>query len=356
MPRLIRLDHPGPTLAPAPTTSIRFFPLLCGALIALTSSIAFADSRPSIESVLLDSPFSRGDLEDVLKGEIVVTAVKHRSDRELAVGLACLVAEGADPMTPFNLVRSMLPTKTVDQFEVLDPANPEQAFGKLKLGAHARKELGRYLDFEPGVGLNLSAEEADSFRAVRSAHAKPVPADVVDAAIQAALQKRYESYRDKGLSGIAPYLRDSGEEALPGKELGRILDQSYALRRIFPKFMSMWRAYPEKMLPDAKETYFWVRSTVDDRPMIVLAHQVDWQDDGTRLLGERIFYASHFFDAGLTVAISMPIREGRLFALVERVWIDGYTRFSSAKKALGQKMLKRKLRDQVKRREACIDD
>jgi hypothetical protein len=337
-------------------TSGQLILCLSSLLIATISSVALADSHPTVESLMLGSPFSQEDVELVLAGKIAVTGVQHPSDRELAVGLACLAAEGSDPMAPFDRVRPMLPSKTIEQFEMIDAADPHRAFKKLTISAGGREELRRYLDFESGIGLNLSAHEVASFQAVRRAHTEPIASDIVDTTLQAALQERYASYRSKGLSGIAPYLRGTAEAVHPDHELGQIIDQSRTLRKLFPDFMNTWSVHTKAILPDAKESYFWARSTVDDRPMIILAHQVDWRDGNTRFIGERIFYASHFFNAGQTIAISTPTREGRFFVLVERIWIDGYSGFASTKHALGEELLKRQLMDQVDRRESCLSD
>jgi hypothetical protein len=81
--------------------------------------------------------------------------------------------------------------------------------------------------------------------------------------------------------------------------------------------MKMWDSYPEDSLPDATEAFYWILTSIEDRPMLVL---------------------------------------GAALSLVDRVWVDGYSGLSSAKHSLGEQMLGRSLVEQVERREVCISD
>jgi hypothetical protein len=325
-------------------------------LATLASSLASADSLPRVEDLLKGSAFDSKEIERVLAGEIAVTTVKHPSDRELAVGIACLVADDVDPMKPFDRSRPMLPGDSIREFQPIDPSDPDAAFGKIEITSTDREELRRYLDFEEGLGLNLSPDEVATFRREERKHSKPAPLDVVNAVVRRALRDRFDAYRAKGLAGIAPYVREGGELVAPGDELGTIIDQSRVLRKLFPEFMAIWEDYPNSTTKAQDEAFYWIRSTVDDRPMFTLAHQMSWGDGTTRLRGERLFYASHFFNAGQTIVVSTPTQEGRLFALIERLWIDGYSSFSSVKHSVGEKMLTRQMLEKVERRESCVVD
>jgi hypothetical protein len=329
-------------------------PLLLGLFMAAPP--ASATSLPSVAELLGGSAFTDEDIAAVLDGEIAVTSVQHASDRELAVGLACLVSADADPMAPFDRPRPMLPAEGIEAFERVDPAAPELAFEKFELTEETREELERYVEFDSGIGLNLSPTEETSFDGLVGSGSEPVDRERANAAVRHALIARLNSYRSEGLAGIAPYVREGGELVAPGRELEQILDQSDVLRRLFPRFMNMWDSYPKGRLPDATEAFYWIRTSVAERPMLVLAHQVGWHGGTSRLKGERLFYASHFFNAGHTIAVSTPTREGRLFSLIDRVWIDGYSGLSSVKHALGERMLRRRLVEQVEQRRVCISD
>jgi hypothetical protein len=86
---------------------------------------------------------------------------------------------------------------------------------------------------------------------------------------------------------------------------------------------------------------------------MLLAHQASWTDGDTWMIGERHFYISHFFNGSYAVAFVVPAREGRLFAMMDRLWVDGFSGMAGLKKRVGRNMLADRLRDEVLKREAC---
>lgn len=325
-------------------------------VILLASSPSAAEPLPTVESLLKGSPFSAEDIENVLSGEVVVTTVKYESDRELAVGLACLVEPGVDPIAAFDRPKPMLPSDGIKDFERVDPANARPAFEKLQLRDESREELQRFMDFESGLGLNMSPAEIERFNALSAAHPAPIEPGILDRTVQELLQQRVDAYRKRGLAGIAPYVREEGKLVSPAEELEKIVDQSESFRRLFPRFMEMWMVFPRTQIPGSDESYFWVRSVAADRPMLMLTHKVEWREENTRLMGERIFYVSHFFNAGHTNAVATETKEGRLFALVSRLWVDGYSGMSGVKHSLGEELVEGRLLKQVDRRDLCVAD
>ena len=79
---------------------------------------------------------------------------------------------------------------------------------EVKLQPNGEKEAKRYLNVEPGSELNLDAKEIAAFQALKAGgDADNVPVQKVEALIRQVLLARYQAYRSKGLSGIAPYER-----------------------------------------------------------------------------------------------------------------------------------------------------
>jgi hypothetical protein len=120
----------------------------------------------------------------------------------------------------------------------------------------------------------------------------------------------------------------------------------------FPDFFDLWNLYPKAELSDARQHYFWIRSPIRNRPALILSHRAAWQQGDVYMVGERHFYISHFFNGGYTMAFSIPVQEGRLFAMMERLWIDGYSGMAGLKRSLGRKMIASHLRDDSLHRRA----
>jgi hypothetical protein len=55
---------------------------------------SFATDLPTVEEVLIETPFKDKHIKQVLKGEIATTRVVPVSKTELAQGVACLIPNG----------------------------------------------------------------------------------------------------------------------------------------------------------------------------------------------------------------------------------------------------------------------
>ena len=93
--------------------------------------------------------------------------------------------------------------------------------------------------------------------------------------------------------------------------------------------------------------HFWSRVRIQDRP----AFQEVGADHG--IVARRIFYFSHFFDAALEIAGVASTREGRLFFLVRRVWVDRWSGMSSVKRKLGHRLIAGQLREEIEAGGLC---
>src|SRR5206468_11997531 len=136
------------------------------------------------------------------------------SERELALGMAFLVK--AKPENLAEMYREALVLKEVSVITAHGRITGEGTMSDLagvKLQPNPEKEAQRYLNVEPGDTLNLDAKEMAAFQALKSAaKTGEVPVKEVEALVRQGLLARYHAYRSKGLSGIAPYERGSGEQ------------------------------------------------------------------------------------------------------------------------------------------------
>ncbi len=325
------------------------------ALLLLPAGFSAAEPLPSVAETLSGTPFSPKDARTVVAGKIAITPVDGISDRELVVGIACLMPARAQGERPFSGVAPMLPAVLVDQFSEVDPRKAATSIGRLRITPAQRVELRRYLVFEPGLGLNLSPDELEGFRALAEAHGGSPGAERAAGELFSLMGERVRRYREAGLEGIEPYVRAKGRLSRPSEELRRSLSQAHAMEQRYPEFFYFWNEYPQRILPDSQQRYFWIQSTIQNRPALILGHQTSWHTGGTWMMGERHFYISHFFNGGFTVAFVIPVQEGMLFALLERLWVDGYSGLAALKKRIGRRLLADHLRDEVLHRRVCPD-
>ena len=129
----------------------------------------------------------------------------------------------AKPENLFEMYREALVLREVSVITAHGRITGEGTMADLSgvtLQPNAEKEAQRYLNVEPGDKLNLDAKEIAAFRALKSAGKDgPVPVKAVEVLVRQGLLARYQAYHTKGLPGIAPYERSSGDQRSAGQLL-----------------------------------------------------------------------------------------------------------------------------------------
>jgi hypothetical protein len=320
---------------------------------AITTSAAAADS-PSLEQVFAATAFGKKDLAALRRREIVTTAIHEVGRRELAVAVACLVDRPpAEVLEPFRGDHPVLPAEHLsDDGRLLSDADWDAVDRSTQVLDNA-KELVHYLQAAPGFDLNLSKAEIDGLGAIEGSEVAD-RSEEVRRAIRRMLEARYAAYRERGLDGIAEFVRGSEDVVVPGELLERSQDASTGLAARFPVFYQQWLQYPTPLPPPAappvEDAFFWSRIDIEERPAWLLTHRLA----SKQALGQRSFYVSHFLDAGMAFVVAVEVPEGTVLAYVNRIWIDGLTGFgASLKKRLGRRLLTSVMRDLVERLDAC---
>jgi hypothetical protein len=316
---------------------------------------ASAQPLPSVAEVLVEvgeGPIEEDHHDQVVRGEVVVTDLKEVSDRELAVGVACLVTRSpAEVLKPFL---GELPAGSQAEIEVVerveDPS-AEDALNGLTLGPEAREEAERYVTAQPGYGLNLSGDEIATFAKISDSD--PDLVRRAEATLKEVLRARLTAYHGSGLDGTGGYARDHGQTNQPSRELHRSYASAKALSRIFPMFARSWDEYPEHTSGVDSDAYFWIRARVDGRPSFLLTHRMEQIGPDRGIVARRSFYFSHFFDAGFSITGTVKAQEGSLFFFVRRIWVDRWSGMASIKRKLGHKLIAGSLRDLIEEHEIC---
>jgi hypothetical protein len=179
---------------------------ICTGLFLCSPGQATA-ALPAVDEFGEDLQISEAEKQRMLDGKIVDWSPSEGSDRELALGMACLAKTNPEKLA--QMYRESAVTKEISVITARGKITGEAAMSELagvKLLPNWEKEARRYLEVEPGNKLNLDAKEMAALQGLKLASRKGgVPVMEVEALIRQGLLARYLAYRKKGLAGIAPY-------------------------------------------------------------------------------------------------------------------------------------------------------
>jgi len=315
--------------------------------LALSVCCGVLQAAPGVGDVLGHMPFTDEHVSDVLQGAVVTTGVHPMSDREIAVGLACLLNARAAGQDVESIAAGMWesPRRRVTSSGEIFGGDVERAFAPLRFPAGSTQEIARYLDAGPSETLNLSAAEIARFQALRAGGAAASNTSAMEAAVRKSLAHRYQAYRSDGIEGIAPYSRKVDNVTEAGLELEQTLRNAVYLARHMPRLHAFLKRYPDNPDPGSKERFFWYVSSLDQRPSFALGHRVSVTKSDMSVLVERLYYVSHTLNSGQLAIAVMPTREGRLLVYVNRVWSDELSGglFASLKKSAAHNYLKHEM-------------
>lgn len=314
----------------------------------------YSYAEMTVDEVLGVTPFSSEDRDLVKNGETASTELIKVADRELAIGVACLIKEdGRDLLQPFRVAKPMLTPKILEAFGQIGKQSTLDSLNGVSLGPKESEEALYYLQAKPGFGLNLSTAEIDVFTSIKVK--KPDEASIaqVHKAIQNQLFQRLVSYREKGLDGIDEYAREEGESTQLARDLKASMDASRGLKELAPDFYRAWLEYPGSMLANAKETFFWCRLDIEDRPALALAHRIDAKSNVAEIIGERYFYISRFFDVAHTLVALVPTKQGTLFFYVNRFYVDYWSGLVPVRRAVGKQVMAGRMKKRLKKLGIC---
>lgn len=323
-------------------------------IVALAGATGTAAGRPTLEQIFASTDFEANDLAALRRGKVVTTAIREVGRRELAVALACLVDAPPDELLRvFRGEHPVLPARHLSDGGRLGSEADWNAVDRSTRVLDTARELVHYLQATPGFKLNLSKEEIDRLGSIDESGVAD-RSEEVRRAIRRMLEARYAAYRERGLDGIAEFVRGPDDVVVPGELLERSQDASRGLAAVFPSFYQQWLQYPTPLPPPAEQpiedAFFWSRMDIDERPAWLLTHRFGSE----QVVGQRSFYVSHFLDAGMTFVATVEVPEGTVLAYVSRVWIDDLTGFGAAlKKRLGRRLLSSTMSDIVERLDVC---
>lgn len=306
--------------------------------LAVGGSLPEAAALPTADEVMRELHLSDSDRERIRKGKIVDWSASEGSDRELALGMAFLVK--TKPENLAEMYRDALVLKQVSVITVSGKLTGEGTMAELagvKLQPNGKKEAKHYLNAVPGSELNLDAKEIAAFQALKAGgDADSVPVEKVEALVRQGLLARYQAYRAKGLSGIAPYERGSGSRRNAGDELLLSTKELTGVAKHLPAFHKFLLNYPNGLAQDEaknlEEFFYWLNINVFGRPMFVLVHRILYHVGDAAMAIERHYYTSHDYNSMLQGIVALPTKEGTFLFYIGRVSTDQVGGFGSSMK------------------------
>ncbi len=312
------------------------------ALLAVTSaSVEFAHAAPAqlpdAETLLKEFGFSAAEIQQISAGQFVSRSLDASDERELDTAFAFLVqtppAHLVDQLRQGMLTR--VDSNTIARGEI-DAAPTLESFSGLTLEPDAAKRAKAYATAAPGEDLNLSAQEIATFRALG---AEPKQA-AVESAVKQALVERMQSYRQKGLSGIAPYARSDGKSRSAGDDLRSATLASKKLQSVVPDAYQALLSYPDSKPAGFEESYEWSHFQAHGVPTIALTHTLFIPEGDAWVAVQRQFYVSTGYNCEQAILGMLPMKNGTLVVYANRTSTDQVTGFGGgAKRKIGSKLL-----------------
>jgi hypothetical protein len=307
-----------------------------GARIGVGPPAAHADV--TADQVLSDMRLAAGDRQKVLGGEFVTTSVPAVSDRDLSFAIAFVVK--TQPETLGKRVMSgdlVTSDAAVQAWGELKGAGSLGDFATLRITSDEARALSAA---KAGDALNLSTAEIAALASTRGA------ADAAGQELRRILLARYQAYRTAGLAGIAPYDRGGGRATDHAADLRKASEAAAGLKKYLPAFQAALLGYPKATVPKMQESFFWVKSIIENKATYILTHLMAAPDGAAHAVVRRQYYVSANYNGEQSVAGFLPVPDGTVVVMASHAFTDQVAGFGgSMKRSLGSSIMAKKMRE-----------
>jgi len=280
----------------------------------------------------------------VHRGEIIHTALPdlEKTPEDLAVAGVMLIIRR--PMTEVVEVflddESFRKGHEVNQHGVIPEeatrAQIEAAFSQVGFTGEEQAEVKKILHAKPGPHLNLSRKEYSRLQAINPRD--PQATEKVSSVYRDILIERSKSFDDRGITGIEPYDRKRNKITSPARELTAAIDGMQFLVEHFPSFSAALRHSPQPQVADIGHQDFWIKKSLDKRPLYVLSHRLVLTRDSYALAADLQYFVGHSYNSMLTIIGAVKCQENTLVVAVNHTFTDQVTGIGGGiKKKVGRK-------------------
>jgi hypothetical protein len=314
--------------------------ILSALLLTALPAVAAAAATPTIAEVGAELGLDAHAIADVTAGKMVPIGGRESSDRDLGAGFAFFVK--APPKEVARQFRAGGDLGS-DPNVVLSHRLGDSAadVDSLRLQPRGADEAKRYGSAKPGDTLNLSNDELAAFAKLGPGAA---PADV-ERELRRTLWARYQAYKTGGLAAIAPYARGGGQERKVAEELrGVTALAAPMLQKYAPAFRELLAGYPKGKPAGLDESFYWIVTTLDDRPTVTLRHRLTLPVGDGLVAADRTFYVSQGYNAMQALGAIFPVEGGTLVFYRCHTSTDRAGGFASGSKhSIGRKVMGKQL-------------
>jgi hypothetical protein len=289
---------------------------------------AFYDAEALIDDLLL----TKDQRKKLSRGQVIAIGLPQleQDPKQLVSILLVQVPGRLDEVANLIKLKGVFDPdkKGVVVFDIVRDADAIERAASF--GPSDRKEVQRLLNLKPGVQYNFSQHEISWFQKAAgelepAARIGPQADAAVSRVYQRVLHSRYQDYRKKGLSGVPPYYIGHGQYHRPANEL-RIAAESVAiLKHNFPEFHKMFVQFPGGESENLEHYFFVVRRTIQDRPLLSLAHWVIDLKESYALIAQRQYYVEHTYNSLQIIILCLPYKDDTLVSLLNQTFTDKVT-------------------------------
>lgn len=303
---------------------------------------------PTFDELLVYLRLNDADRTRVLRGEIVGRDMLEDNEKELAVTVVTVISAPLPRVVEEVRKGELLHAdQEVIDFRLFGPeALLEEVFHGIGYASGEEKEVRELLAATAGSTFNLSPEELDRMRALRTRFAGAVcERDVacvaeVSGAYRQILLARMAKYQSAGLDGIAPYARGVGALVRPDEEMRDAADDAELVRRAFPEFYRAFTLFPKEQGKQLDNQFLWIKRRVQGRPAFALAHRLYDVRPDMVLIAERQFYVGTSYNSLQTFIGLLPDGDRTLLVYTNRTFTDQAAGVGSGvRHAVGRKKL-----------------
>ena len=288
-------------------------------------SFSIAAPLPSPREVLIAAGVHPYKLDQIDQGEIITQAIQEVTEKELAMSVAVYLPASLDKVVEYmRSVDFFAIDSNVTTYGVIPNNANANDFKGFTFSSKPLNEVTDLLSIAETDAFNLSSPEISSIAALKDALAnvdKNTLVKKVSEKYREILQQRWQSYKDKGLKGIADYSRNEGV-ASPSAELNSSAESCKALTHNFPELSHVWNNYPVSLPSGIEEHFYLINRLVESRPTAILAHSILQITKSGALIVGRQFYVGHSYNSSTMCAGILPYRAGTLVYYIESTSTD----------------------------------
>ncbi len=329
--------------------NINFKKLALGLPLAflLSTTSLFSNEKVPTAQEMLKASKLKINYKDIYSGKIVEFAREDQESTSRSIALSMglfLKAPFKDVLVELvNGDHALSGYRDAKFVRIEDTKNLKPYIKKMGFTLNEKKEINKLFDFEEGDAFNLSKEEIERWQKVKKTRNKN-RRELASSFFQEVLEQRMQAYLRGGVNGIASYEDDGDDiEVSQGLKSSSIALNSF--KRFFPEFYKDYINYPKVSSKKYKESFYYYKDVMDDRPVFMLKHRMVESKDNMLMVTERQFYISHGLDAIQMQLICLPYKDGTFIGLSSQSFtgkVAGFGRSIAVK--VGRSMMSKQIR------------